>query len=160
MVNVPVAKYRSSIGGPCVTLCAHFRNWGISMQDDLGKLIVRVPVGALLLLHGIHKLLNGIAPIKAMVAARGIPEIAAYGVYLGEVVGPAMVILGLFSRVGGALITANMIVAILLAGMGSATSLNPMGGYALELEALYLSGGLAVMLLGAGRYSIAGGRWN
>jgi putative oxidoreductase len=35
-----------------------------------------------------------------------------------------------------------------------------MGGYALELETIYLLGGLSVMLLGAGRYSIAGGRWN
>jgi putative oxidoreductase len=71
-----------------------------------------------------------------------------------------MVILGLFARIGGALIVANMIVAVALAGMGNLLALNPMGGYALELEALYLFGGLSVMLLGAGRYSIGGGRWN
>jgi len=131
------------------------------MQDDLGKLILRVTVGGLLLLHGMHKLLNGIEPIQAMVTARNIPDAVAYGVYLGEIVGPIMVILGLFSRIGGALIVVNMAMAVALAGMGQLLALNPVsGGYALELEAFYLLGGLCVMLLGAGRYSIAGGRWN
>ena len=34
------------------------------------------------------------------------------------------------------------------------------GGYALELQALYLIGGLVVALLGAGRFSLGGGRLN
>jgi putative oxidoreductase len=130
------------------------------MNDDFGKLILRVAVGGLLLLHGVHKILTGIAPIQAMVVAHHLPAVVAYGVYLGEVVGPVMVILGLFARVGGALIVANMAMAVVLAGMGNLMTLNPMGGYALELEALYLFGGLSVMLLGAGRYSVMGGRWN
>lgn len=130
------------------------------MQDDLGKLILRVTVGALLLFHGMHKLLNGIEPIKAMVAAHNVPDALAYGVYLGEIVGPVMVILGFFSRLGGALIVVNMVVAVALVGMGQLTAFNAMGGYALELEALYLFGGLGVMLLGAGRYSVGGGRLN
>jgi putative oxidoreductase len=130
------------------------------VQGDLGKLILRVTVGGLLLFHGMHKLLNGIEPIKAMVAAHGIPDAIAYGVYLGEIIGPVLVILGFFSRIGGALIAANMIVAVALAGMGQLMAFNAMGGYALELEAFYLFGGLCIVLLGAGRYSIGRGRWN
>jgi len=131
------------------------------MQEDVGKLVVRLGVGALLLLHGIHKLLTGIGPIKAMVVAHHLPDLVAYGVYLGEIVGPVLVILGLFSRFGGLLIVINMIAAIVLAGMASLGKLNPMGGYALELETFYLLGGLAVALLGAGRLSLnIGGRWN
>jgi putative oxidoreductase len=36
------------------------------------------------------------------------------------------------------------------------------GGWALELQGMYLFGGIAVMLLGAGAYSLGGrnGRWN
>jgi putative oxidoreductase len=36
------------------------------------------------------------------------------------------------------------------------------GGWALELQGLYLVSALAVALLGAGRYSVggSGGRWN
>jgi putative oxidoreductase len=131
------------------------------MQEDLGKLVVRLGVGGLLLLHGVHKLLNGIAGIKAMVAAHHLPDLLAYGVYLGEILGPVLVILGLFSRLGGLLIAANMAVAIALAGMASIAALNPSGGYALELEMFYLLGGLCVALLGAGKLSLnIGGRWN
>jgi putative oxidoreductase len=130
------------------------------MTEDFGKLILRITLGGLLLFHGIHKLLNGIAPIKAMVAAHGIPEIAAYGVYLGEIAGPLMVLLGLFARIGGALIAVNMLVAVFLAGMAQAMTFNAMGGYGLELEAFYFWSAVAVMFLGAGRLSIGGGRWN
>lgn len=130
------------------------------MNADIGKLILRLTVGGLLLLHGMHKLLNGIAPIQALLAAHNIPDALAYGVYLGEIAGPILVILGLFSRIGGGLIVVNMLVAVLLAGMDRVLAFGPMGGYALELEAFYLFGALAVVLLGAGRFSVAGGRWN
>src|SRR5437868_1485344 len=91
------------------------KSGGNFMSEDLGKLVLRITLGSLLLFHGMHKLLNGIAPIKAMVAAHNIPEVAAYGVYLGEIAGPLMVLLGLFARVGGALIAVNMLVAVFLA---------------------------------------------
>jgi len=131
------------------------------MQEEFGKLVGRLSVGGLLLLHGVHKLLYGIAPIKVLVGAHHVPEFFGYGVYLGEIVGPILVILGVFSRVGGLLISINMIVAILLAGMGSMFMLNEFGGYALELEVFYLLGGVAIVLLGAGRLGIGiGGRWN
>lgn len=132
------------------------------MGEDFGKLVLRLTVGVLLLLHGMHKLLDGIAGIKHMVDAHGAPEMLAYGVYLGEIVGPVLVILGIASRFGGALIAINMIVALLLAGGGRYLALNDQGGYALELEAFFLFGGVAIALLGAGRFSIGGrnGRLN
>lgn len=131
------------------------------MQEDIGKLVGRLSVGGLLLLHGIHLLLTGIAPIKAMVVAHHLPDLVAYGVYMGEIVGPILIILGLFSRLGGALIVINMIVAIALAGMASIAKLNGAGGYALELETFFLLGGLSVAMLGAGRIGLnIGGRWN
>jgi putative oxidoreductase len=133
------------------------------MNDDFGKLVVRLSVGVLLLFHGVHKVLNGIDGIKHMVAAHGLPDYLAYGVYLGEVVGPVLVIIGLFSRVGGVLIVINMIVAIALAGSANLLVLDPhTGGYALELEALYLLSGVAAITLGAGRFSLGGanGRLN
>jgi putative oxidoreductase len=131
------------------------------MQSDLGKLVLRLTVGVLLLLHGMHKLLNGIGGIQAMVTAHGMPAAVAYGVYLGEIAAPILVILGLYARLGAGVIVINMIMAVALVGLGSLTHLNPMtGGYALELEAFYLFGAASIALLGAGRYSIAGGRWN
>lgn len=135
------------------------------MDDDFGKLVLRIMTGALLLFHGVHKVLDGIDPIKHMLAAQGLPDWLSYGVYLGEVLGPILVILGILSRVGGLLIVINMIVAVVLVVLnkeGNLLALDPSGGYGMELEAFFLFSGLAVALLGAGRFSIGGanGRWN
>ncbi len=125
------------------------------MIEDIGKLLLRLGLGGLLLFHGIHKLLNGLGPIKAMLAAHNLSDTLAYGVYLGELVAPILIILGLFSRIGGLLVVFNMIVALLLAHTAYLLALTPeSGGYALELQAFYLICGLAVTLLGAGRIGI------
>jgi putative oxidoreductase len=131
-------------------------------MEDFGKFVLRLCVGVLLLFHGIHKALTGIAEIKQMLVAHGLPDMLANGVYIGEIVAPALIVVGLFSRAGGALVVINMIVAIALAGMGELLKIDSYGGYALELEMFYLFGGLAVALLGAGRLSIGGanGRLN
>lgn len=124
--------------------------------DDFGKLVLRLTLGALLLFHGVHKILTGIDPIRAMIGSHGLPDYLAYGVYAGEVLAPVLLILGLFARLGGGLIVINMIVALLLVHMGMLTGLNDQGGYVLETQMLYLFGGLAVALLGAGRISVGG----
>ena len=134
----------------------------MNSMDSLGKLVLRLTVGGLLLMHGVHKLLDGIDPIKHMLAAHGLPDALGYGVYLGEVVGPILVILGLFSRVGGLLIVADLIVAVVLARMADLLVITSAGSYALETEVFLLFGGVAVILLGAGSLSLGGGngRWN
>jgi putative oxidoreductase len=130
------------------------------MSDDLGKLLLRLGLGGLLLFHGVHKLLNGLGPIQTALAAHNISNSVAYGVYLGELVAPVLIILGLFSRIGGLLIALDMVVAALLVRAGSLLALTPDGGYALEAEVLYLMGGLAIALLGAGRFRLGDGSWN
>jgi putative oxidoreductase len=122
--------------------------------DDVGKLVLRLTLGGLLLCHGIHKILTGIDPIRSMIGAHGLPDYLAFGVYAGEVLAPVLIILGLFTRIGGALVVINMLVAIALVHAGMLIGLNDQGGYALELQAFYLFGGLAVALLGAGRIAI------
>ncbi len=130
--------------------------------DDLGKLILRLAIGILILLHGIAKVLHGVGPIEAMMAARGLPAFLAWAAYIGEVVAPLLLILGLYTRLGGLLIMVNMLVAIALTHSGQLLQLGGSGGWRLELQGLFLFGGLAVAMLGAGRYSIGGkgGSWN
>jgi len=132
------------------------------MTDDYGKLVLRVSVGVLILLHGISKLQNGVDGIVGMLDGHGLPAFLAYGVYLGEVIGPVLVILGVFTRIGALLIAGNMLVAIALAHMQELFSLGQMGGWALELQGMFLFGSIAVALLGAGRLSVGGtgGRYN
>ena len=130
------------------------------MLEDLGKLLLRVGLGGLLLFHGVHKLLNGLGPIQSVLAAHNLSKSVAYGVYLGELVAPVLIILGLFSRIGGLLIALDMVIAVTLLRAGSLLALTPDGGYALEAEVLYLMGGLAIALLGAGRFRLGDGSWN
>ncbi|AFN78062.1 DoxX family protein [Stutzerimonas nitrititolerans] len=132
------------------------------MTDDMGKLVLRLSVGVLMLLHGIFKLQNGVGGIAGMLGSQGLPGFLAYGVYLGEVVGPVLVIIGLYTRVGAVLIIGNMLVALALAHSQELFSLGSMGGWALELQGMFLFGAVAIALLGAGKFSVGGvsGRYN
>ncbi|HVC37283.1 MAG TPA: DoxX family protein [Gammaproteobacteria bacterium] len=134
-------------------------NW---KTEDAGKLLLRLLVGVLLILHGIHKVFAGPHEIVGMVAAHNLPGFLGYAVYLGEVLGPLLVIFGFFARVGGLLILINMIVAVLLVHGVNIFHLNGNGGWIIELELFYGVCGLCVLLLGAGKYSVAGasGKWN
>jgi putative oxidoreductase len=49
-----------------------------------------------------------------------------------------------------------MIVAVLLVHTSQIFTVNQTGGWALELQAMYLAAGLVLALMGAGRYSIGG----
>lgn len=121
---------------------------------DVGKLILRVYIGLALIGHGIDKILGGIGGIEGMLTGQGLPSLLAYGVYVGEVVAPVMLILGLYARIGGLLVTINMLFAIALAHTGEIFALNDHGAWALELQGFYLFGGLAVALIGGGRYAL------
>jgi len=134
-------------------------NWS---TEDVGKLLLRVLVGGLLLLHGFHKLITGPGEVTSILAAHGVPGFLGYAVYLGEVVGPLLVILGVYTRVGALLVVANMLVAVLATRGLNVWHLNEHGGWGIELEAFYGLGALCVALLGAGAYSAAGkgGKFN
>ena len=121
---------------------------------DLGKLIVRLTLGGLLLFHGIAKLLNGIGFIEGQLASHGLPTILAYGVYIGEVIAPLMVILGYQTRIGALIIVFNMIVAIALVHGHQLLTLSSNGGWALELQGFFLFTALALIFLGHGRYKL------
>lgn len=133
-----------------------------SSLDDLGKLVLRLGLGALLLLHGLSKLDGGVDWIAGMVAARGLPGFVAYGVYIGEIVAPALIILGIYARIGGLIAVINMLFVLGLVHLKDLFVLGKSGGWALELQGLYLVGGLVILLIGAGRYSLGGrsGKFN
>ncbi|WP_336367800.1 DoxX family protein [Marinobacter sp. C2H3] len=121
---------------------------------DLGKLIVRLTLGCLILFHGIAKILHGVDGIAGMLAGHGLPGFLAYGVFIGEVLAPLMVILGYQTRIGAILIVINMVVAIALVHMGQLLSLGSQGGWALELQGFFLFTALALVFLGPGRYKL------
>jgi putative oxidoreductase len=130
--------------------------------DDMGKLTLRAVLAIILLFHGVSKLIGGIGFVADMLAKAGAPAALGYLVYVGEVIAPLLILAGIFTRPAALVIVVNMIVAILLVHTSQFFTLNETGGWALELQGMFLVGALAVAFLGAGRYSLGGttGRFN
>jgi len=129
--------------------------------DDAGKLVLRAVLALILLFHGVAKLTGGIGFVGDMLAKAGAPAVLGYLVYVGEVVAPLMILAGVYTRLAALVVAINMIVAVLLVHTSQFFTLNDQGGWALELQAMFFAGAVAVALLGAGRHSIGGtGRFN
>ena len=130
--------------------------------EDWGKLILRLAIGLLLILHGIAKLRNGIGWLSGPLGAFGLPTFVGYGVYIGEIVAPVLLIVGKWTRLAGLVIAFNMVAAVILARRDAIAKLNQGGGWDIELEVLFLVGGVVIFLLGSGRYAISrgAGKWD
>ena len=124
------------------------------MGDDFGKLVMRLTLGILILFHGIAKIKGGVGFLNPMLSGVGLPTWVAYGAYIGEVVGPVMVILGLFTRTGAFFIFVNMLFAIFLVHRPELMMFGKQGGWALELQGMFLFTALAIMFMNPGRYAI------
>jgi len=125
-------------------------------RDAMGKLTLRLTVGMLMLFHGVAKIIHqgSIEFIGSNFSSIGMPSEISYGVYIGEVIAPLMIIFGYHTRIGGLIIALIMVFAVGLVHMGDIFSLSKHGGWSLELQAFYLLGGLSVALLGSGRFAI------
>ncbi|MGB0929484.1 MAG: DoxX family protein [Chitinophagales bacterium] len=120
-----------------------------------GKLILRLVLGLLMLLHGIDKITGGVSGLAGLLSSKGIPSFIVYGIYIGEVVAPLLMIVGYRARLGGLIVAFTMLAAVLLAHSVDVLTLNEHGGWGIELQGLYLFGGLAVACLGAGKYAVS-----
>ena len=125
-----------------------------SMSDSSGKLLLRLMLGVFMLFHGYAKITKGVSGIEASLTGIGLPAWVAYGVYIGEVLAPLLIIVGYYARVGGAIIAINMIFAIALSHSRQLLDLGRSGGWALELQGFFLLTGLVILLIGPGRFAI------
>ncbi|MGB5455429.1 MAG: DoxX family protein [Gammaproteobacteria bacterium] len=124
-------------------------------NEALGKLILRLTVGVLTLFHGVDKIVNPakVDSIAGALSGSGFPSMLAYGVYVGEVIAPLMIIFGIFCRFGAIIVVINMVFAIMLMHMNQLFALSEQGGWRLELQGFFLFGALAVVFLGSGRHA-------
>jgi putative oxidoreductase len=125
----------------------------VLQNNDIGKLLLRISLGVLILFHGIHKLIHGLSGVKSMLISAGWPEFLAYGVYVGELIVPIFIILGLYARVASLVLAFNMFLAIYLA-YGFSFSIGKYGALSIETPLLYLIMAIMVFLFGSGKYSV------
>ena len=126
-------------------------------HEDFGKFLLRLAVGGLMLFHGLHKLFGGVGFISGLLVEKGLPGFIAYGVLIGEVVAPILIIVGLFTRPAALVLAFTMIVAWLMVGTGKTFALDAVGAWAIESLVYFFIGSLAVAFLGAGRYAVGKG---
>lgn len=122
--------------------------------DDFGKLLLRLVVGGLMLFHGLHKLFDGVDGISAMLVAKGLPGFIAYGVLVGEVVAPILLILGVLTRPAALVLAFTMVVAWLMVGLDKTAALDKTGAWAIESLVYFFVAGLAIAFLGAGKFAL------
>ncbi len=126
----------------------------MSNSNDIGKLILRITVGGLMLLHGIKKL-SGIGGIEKAFEGIGLPGFLANLVYLGEIIAPIALIIGFRSKIGAILICGTMVIATLLKHSDDIFSLSRTGAWGIELQAFYFFASLAIFFLGSGKYAVS-----
>ena len=93
--------------------------------------------------------------VARLIGAVGLPAFLAYGTYVAEIVAPALLILGVWTRAAALVIAFDLFMAVFLARRGDIGKINPMSGsWAIEVEALFFVMALTLALTGGGRYGI------
>lgn len=131
-------------------------------NDAAGKLLLRLVTGSLLIFHGVHKLLYGLDYIGVLLQMHGWPEFLRYGIFLGEVIAPVMLLMGIFVRIAALLIALTMLMSIYLFYGFTAFILDQYGALNSQVNIFFFITSLSIFFLGAGNYSIykGNGKWN
>jgi putative oxidoreductase len=124
------------------------------LNEDVGKLILRVSISILMMFHGVDKASHGVDKIAVNLVKSGFPEFLAYGVYLGEIILPILIIIGLFTRLASLGVGITMVFAIYLVYAEKIFMLNKHGAPVIESALLYLILAIVVFFIGAGKYSL------
>jgi putative oxidoreductase len=122
--------------------------------EDVARLLLRLAVGGLMLFHGIDKIRHGVAWMYPLLDAKGLPTLLAYGSYFGEMVAPLLILAGVLTRLASVVVAGTMLMAVYLVLSSQVAALNEHGGWAIELNAFFFLGALALVLLGPGRFSV------
>jgi len=119
------------------------------MNTDLALFVLRLAAGAMLLTHGIPKLLNFKATVK-WIHSQGIPLplIATIGVTAAETIGAFLIMLGAYTQIVALIIAGSMTVAVL-------THLKAKDTFKqMEDALLYLVIFLALAIAGGGAWTV------
>jgi len=127
------------------------------IQDtDFALLLLRLVVGSLLLIHGIDKIRNGVGGLETALVAKGLPEATVWGIYVGQLLAPLLLILGFMTRPAGLVVTVTMGLLLWLdQGAGAFSGGGVDGGLSGEVYLFHAVAGMTLFCAGAGRLRIA-----
>lgn len=126
----------------------------MNKNTSLGLLILRIAVGALMLLHGIAKI-GHTSFIGGMLSEKGLPSFLSYGVYITEIVAPILILIGLRTRLSAAVYVLGALFALFFVHSAQLFLINENGGWELELLGLYIAGGLTLFFTGGGKIALS-----
>lgn len=124
-------------------------------NNDFGLLILRITIGLLMLLHGISKFSGGLEFISGMLVEKGLPGFFAYGVIIGEVLAPILIVVGFRTRIAALIYAFNCLVAVLMVHSQDIFKISDHGGWELELLGLYFFTALALFFTGGGKFAVS-----
>ncbi|PPF44792.1 hypothetical protein C5B85_08575 [Pseudoclavibacter sp. AY1F1] len=125
----------------------------MSTSANAALLILRIALGATMLLHGIQKLTTtGIGGVQEMLAGLGVPlsDVAGAALPFVEIVAGALLLVGLFTRVAAALLVVVSLGAMFTVHFAAGFFAQD-GGYEFVLVLALL--GIALTLTGGGRWA-------
>jgi putative oxidoreductase len=129
-------------------------------NSDIGLLIVRISLGGLVIFHGINKVINGITDQWGILEAAGIPGFFIYLGYITEVLAPALVVLGILTRLSNISIIITMIVVFY--ALPFPIGLTEHGALNIEVQLYFLLLPIALFFTGPGKYVLkknTSGNW-
>lgn len=130
---------------------------------DVAALLLRVTAGLIFIPHGWSKIAGegGAAAFAGDLPSYGIPAFLGYVVAWAELAGGALLIVGLLARIDAFLLACTMAVAAVVVKLPDALYEVPPGAIklfvilrGLELELALLAMSVAIVLIGAGRFSL------
>lgn len=122
---------------------------------DLGLLLLRIILSVTMLFYGINKLIHGADFIRDSLLDSGLPGFLYYGVFVGEIIAPILILVGYRTRLISLIFAFNMLCALVMMRMGDFFSLNSNGGWSIDLLMIYLLGGLVLYFTGPGKFALS-----
>lgn len=127
----------------------------MNTKQQTGLLLLRVSIAFTMLIYGISKLTFGIDYIKDLVSQYGLPTFISYGVFIGEILAPILIIIGFRTKLAGLVFAVNCFVAIIMDRFPDVLSLNEHGGWAIGLIFIYMMFGIAMFFTGSGKHALS-----
>lgn len=121
-------------------------------NSDIGLLLVRLVFGCLFFMHGFHKFHAGTADAAAILAGNGLPGVLANFVYVSEMLAPALIVLGIYTRLSILTVLVTMVTIFYV--LPFPILLDEHGALNIESHLFFTVLPLALFFTGPGRYRL------